>query len=112
MGSSSEALPIFDGSGFANWKIAVKNALREKAFWRIVNKEFGEPQSRKEKEPWRCNLEQARGIIGKALSPNLNGIFVDIDDPIELWENLEIDYKDADIASMFTIEEKLVNLAC
>ena len=111
MGSSNEVLPVFDGSSFADWKIAVKNALREKALWRIVNKEIGEPQQiDKEKELWKCKLEQARGIIGKALSPNLNRRFVDIDNPIELWENLEKDYKDADIASMFSIEEKLMNL--
>lgn len=111
MGSSNEVLPVFDGSGFADWKIAVKNALREKALWRIVNKEIGEPQQTdKEKELWKCKLEQARGIIGKALSPNLNRRFVDIDNPIELWETLEKDYKDADIASMFSIEEKLMNL--
>lgn len=110
MGSSNEVLPIFDGSGFADWKIAVKNALREKDLWRIVNKEIGEPQNDREKELWKCKLEQARGIIGKALSPNLNRRFVDVDNPIELWENLENDYKDADIASMFRIEEKLINL--
>ena len=70
MGSSNEVFPIFDGSGFADWKIAVKNALREKALWRIVNKEIGEPQQNdRKKELWKCKLEQARGIIGKALSP-------------------------------------------
>lgn len=89
MGSLNEVLTIFDGSGFADWKIAVKNALREKALWRIVNKEIGEPQNDREKELWKCKLEQARGIIGKTLSPNLNRRFVDVDNPIELWENLK-----------------------
>ena len=106
MASSNEVLPIFDGSGFANWKIAVKNALREKVLWRIVNKEIKEPQTDREKEIWKCKLEQARCIIGKALSPNLNRRFVDIDDPIVLWDNLEKDYKDADIDITFSIEEK------
>ena len=84
MGSTNEVLPIFDGSGFADWKIVVKNALREKALWRIVNKDIGEPQTDSEKEIWRRKLEQARGIIGKALSPNLNRRFFDIDDPMVL----------------------------
>ena len=90
MGSSNEVLPIFDGSDFADWKIAVKNALREKALWRIVNKEIGEPQTNKEKEIWRCKLEQATIIIDKALSPNLNRRFVDIDDPIVMQEHPEV----------------------
>lgn len=100
MGSSNEVLPIFDGSCFAYWKIEVKNALREKDLWRIVNKEIREPQSKKAKELWKCKLEQARGII----------TFVDNDDPIKLWENLEKDYKNIDTTDMFTIEEKKVNL--
>ena len=84
--------------------------MRKKALWRIVNKEIKEPQIDRETEIWKCKLEQARGIIGKALSPNLNRRFVHIDDPIVLWDNLEKDYKDANIASTFSIEEKLVNL--
>lgn len=49
-------------------------------------------------------MEQDRGISGKSLSPNLNRRFFDINNPIELWENLEKYYKDA-IASMFSIEK-------
>lgn len=65
MGSINEVLPIFDGSCFVDWKIAVKNVLREKALWRIVSREIKEPQTHREKSFGRASWSKLEVLLVK-----------------------------------------------
>jgi hypothetical protein len=67
----------------------MEDLLRSKGLYRITLRKEKEPTDVDKKVKWANRSDEARGLIGMSISPDLRFHLKEIDDPDEAWENIE-----------------------
>jgi hypothetical protein len=67
----------------------MEDLLRRKGLYRITLGKEKAPNDVDKKSKWDNRNDEARGIIGISISPDLRYHLQDIDDPKEAWNTIE-----------------------
>jgi hypothetical protein len=67
----------------------MEDLLRSKGLYRITLGKEKEPTDADNKVKWDNRSDEARGLIGMSISPDLRFHLKEIEDPNEAWENIE-----------------------
>jgi hypothetical protein len=66
----------------------MEDLLRSKGLYRITLGEEKEPTDVDKKVKWDNRSDEARGLIGMSISPDLRFHLKEIDEPDEAWEKI------------------------
>ena len=79
---------LLNGVDYFQWKSHMENLLRSKGFYRITLGTETAPDDEKKIAKWDNKNDQARGLIGMSISPDLRFHLDGLDSPVEAWEKL------------------------
>jgi hypothetical protein len=108
MASSSNLL--LTSTNYFQWKSHMKDSLRSKGlYWITLGKEK-EPTDANKKVKWANRSDEAHGLIGMSISPDLRFHLKEIDDPNEAWEKIETLFGKLNIIRAQQLENQVLTL--
>ena len=87
MDSSSNLL--LTSTNYFQWKSHMEDLLRSKGLYQITLGKEKTPTDDDKKATWANMSDEACGLMGISISPNLRFHLKEIDDPKEAWEKIE-----------------------
>ena len=79
---------LLTSSNYFQWKSHMEDLLRSKGFYRITLGTELSPDDDEKQAKWETKNDQARGLIGMSISPNLRFHLDGEDSPVKAWEKL------------------------
>jgi hypothetical protein len=89
----------------------MKDLLRSKCLYRITLGKEKEPTNDDKKAKWVNRSDEARGLIGMSISPDLRYHLQEIDDPKEAWEKIESMFGKLNIIQAQQLKNQVLTLS-
>jgi hypothetical protein len=89
----------------------MEDLLRSKGMYQITLGKEKEPTDDEKKVKWDNRNDEARGLIGMSISPDLRFHLQEIDDPDEAWEKLESVFGKHNIIRAHQLENQILTLS-
>jgi hypothetical protein len=89
----------------------MENLLGSKGLYRITLGKEKEPIDVDKKVKWANRSDEARGLIGMPISPDLTSHLKEIDDPDEAWEKIESVFCKLNIIRAQQLENQVLTLS-
>ena len=86
---SSTSTVLLTNNNYFQWKSHMEDLLRSKGLYRITLGKEKTPTDADKKSKWDNRNDEACGLIGISISPDLRYHLQDIDDPKEAWDMIE-----------------------
>jgi hypothetical protein len=109
MDSSSNLL--LTSTNYFQWKYHMEDLLRSKGLHLITLGKETEPIDADKKVKWADMNDEAHGLIGMSISPDLMFHLKEIDNPNEAWENIESVFGKHNIIRAQQLENQVLNLS-
>ena len=81
---------LLTSTNYFQWKSHMEDLLRSKGLYQITLEKEKSPNDDDKKVKWDNKSDEARGLIGMSISPDLRFHLKEINDPDEAWENLNL----------------------
>ena len=84
----SPCLVILDSTNYFQWLSYIVDLLRSKGLYRIASYQESKPKDEDKLAKWENKQDQARGLIGMYISPDLRFHIIELDNPDEAMKQL------------------------
>jgi hypothetical protein len=109
MASTSNLL--LTSTNYFQWKSHMEDLLRSKGLYQITLGKETTPTDADKKAKWDNRNDEARGLIGMSISPDLRFHLQSIDKPKEAWEKIESVFGKHNIIRAQQLENQVLTLS-
>jgi hypothetical protein len=89
----------------------MEDLLKSRLLYQITLGKEKEPTDVDKKVKWANRSDEARGLIGMSISPDLRIHLKEIDDPNEVWEKIEFVFGKHNIVRAQQLENQVLTLS-
>jgi hypothetical protein len=86
---ASTSTVMLTSDNYFQWRSHMEDLLRSKGLYRITMGTETAPTDDDNKAKWNNRNDEARGLIGMSISPDLRYHLQGVDDPKEAWDKIE-----------------------
>ena len=108
---ASTSTVMLTSDNYFQWRSHMEDLLRSKGLYRITMGTKTAPTDDDKKSKWDNRNDEARGLIGMSISPNLRFHLQSIDKPKESWEKIESVFGKHNIIRAQQLENKVLTLS-
>ena len=86
---ASPSTLMLTSDNYFQWRSHMEDLLRSKGLYRITMGTETAPTDDDKKDKWDNRNDEARGLIGMSISPDLRYHLQGVDDPDTAWDKIE-----------------------
>ena len=104
------SIVLLTSSNYFQWKSHMEDLLRSKGLYSITLGTEASPDEAEKQAKWENKNDQARGLIGMSISPDLRFHLDGEDPPVKAWEKLNKNFGIKNEIWAFQLENELLTL--
>ena len=104
------SIVLLTSNNYFQWKSHMEDLLRSKGLYRITLGTEAAPDEAEKQAKWENKNDQARGLIGMSISPDLRFHLEGEDSPVKAWEKLNSVFGIKTEIRAFQLENELLTL--
>ena len=104
------SIVLLTGNNYFQWKSHMEDLLRSKGLYRITLGIETAPDEDEKQAKWENKNDQAHGLIGMYILPDLRFHLDGVDSPVEAWEKLNSIFGIKNEIQAFQLENDLLTL--
>ena len=104
------SIVLLTSTNYFQWKSHIEDLLRSKGIYRITLGTENTPDDEEKIAKWDNKNDQARGLIGMLILPNLRFHLDGLDSPVKAWDKLNTVFGIKHEIRSFQLENELLTL--